>query len=73
MAAIDFPPNAQVDDIFVAGLRSWKYDGYAWRILSANTGPAGPTGPQGSPGATGPTGPAASTGKMIAMAMIFGG
>jgi hypothetical protein len=33
---------------------------------------AGPTGPTGSLGPTGPTGPGVTTGKSIAMAMIFG-
>jgi hypothetical protein len=33
---------------------------------------AGPTGPTGSIGPTGPTGPGVTTGKAIAMAMIFG-
>ena len=34
---------------------------------------AGPAGPTGATGPTGPTGPATSAGKIIALAMVFGG
>jgi hypothetical protein len=57
------------------------YSGAAW-APAGPTGPTGPTGPSGGPtgptgstgstGPTGPTGPGVTTGKSIAMAMIFG-
>jgi hypothetical protein len=79
MPAIDFPNSPSLNQVFNSGTRSWRWDGYVWRIISVSLGPAGPTGPtgsQGTPGATGPTGPTGpglSTGKVIAMAIIFGG
>lgn len=54
----------------LAGKEFIYYDSY-W--IEMNSGKVGPQGPVGPTGATGPTGPAGGTGKMIAMAMIFGG
>jgi len=54
----------------MAGKEFIYYDSYWVEMNSGKMGPVGPAGPTGS---TGPTGPAASTGKMIAMSMIFGG
>jgi microcystin-dependent protein len=51
MAAIDFPDSPEIDDIFSAGSRSWKWTGIAWQTVTTEigaTGPLGPTGPDGS-------------------------
>ena len=57
------------------------YDGTTWQIYSTGggsagpsgpAGPAGPSGPAGTTGPTGPTGPGVTTGKAIAMAIVFG-
>ena len=57
------------------------YDGTTWQIYPIGAGAVGPTGPTGAAGATGPTGPTGatgptgpgiSTGKAIAMAIVFG-
>lgn len=54
----------------MAGKEFIYYDSYWIEMNSGKMGPVGQTGPAGP---AGPTGPAASTGKMIAMSMIFGG
>lgn len=54
----------------MAGKEFIYYDSY-W--IEMNSGKIGPIGPVGPAGETGPEGPAGGTGKMIAMAMIFGG
>jgi microcystin-dependent protein len=51
MAAIDFPDSPEIDDIFSAGSRSWRWTGIAWQTVTTEigaTGPLGPTGPDGS-------------------------
>jgi microcystin-dependent protein len=51
MAAIDFPDSPEVNDIFTAGDRSWKWNGVAWQTVTTRigaTGPTGPTGPEGN-------------------------
>lgn len=62
MAAIDFPANPEVDDVFTAAGRSWVWDGTAWlaqgsAAVPGPVGPTGPTGPQGVQGEPGPDGP----------------
>lgn len=36
--ALDFPQSPQLDEVFVAGDRAWKWNGYAWDKISAGTG-----------------------------------
>lgn len=73
MTAINFPDFPLVNDEFTSGLRTWKWDGIAWRIISVTTlagppgsdglmGPIGDTGPQGPTGPIGATGPMGETG-----------
>ena len=35
--ALDFPQSPQLDEIFVAGDRAWKWNGYAWDKISVGT------------------------------------
>jgi hypothetical protein len=63
----------------VAGVSvDFVYDGTTWQIYPTGGGTTGPAGPTGSTGTTGPTGPAGptgpgvTTGKAIAMAIVFG-
>jgi len=82
MAALDFPANPTNGQSYTANSKTWVWNGTSWVNDSAGdtgpTGPAGPTGstgstgPTGPAGATGPTGPSVSTGKAIAMAIVFG-
>lgn len=37
MAAINFPSNPAVNDIFTAGNRSWKFNGVAWQLQAKST------------------------------------
>jgi microcystin-dependent protein/3D (Asp-Asp-Asp) domain-containing protein len=50
MAAIDFPDSPEVNDIFTAGDRSWKWSGVAWQTVTTRIGATGPTGPIGPDG-----------------------
>ncbi len=45
MAAIDFPNNPQVNDLFTVGDITWKWDGTVWR--SQGTVVPGPAGADG--------------------------
>jgi len=54
--ALDFPPSPEVNDIHNDGVRSWKWNGYAWDSFSAAqtvttvngmTGPVNFVGKQG--------------------------
>lgn len=36
--ALDFPQSPQLEDVFVEGDRAWKWNGYAWDKISAETG-----------------------------------
>lgn len=40
--ALDFPQSPQLDEIYVAGDRAWKWNGYAWDKTSASSGELGP-------------------------------
>lgn len=35
--ALDFPQSPQLDEVFVAGDRAWKWNGYAWDKISAGS------------------------------------
>jgi hypothetical protein len=63
MAAIDFPDSPEVNDIFTAGDRSWKWNGIAWQTVTTRIGATGPTGPTGPDGSflVSPTQPAIAT------------
>ena len=37
MAALNFPSNPAVNDIFTSGDRSWKYNGVAWQLQPRTT------------------------------------
>jgi len=50
MAAIDFPDSPEVNDIFTAGDRSWKWNGIAWQTVTTRIGATGPIGPLGPDG-----------------------
>jgi hypothetical protein len=84
MAALDFPTSPTIGQTYTANGGTWVWDGTVWssaNVLPATSGGTGLT----SPGTSGnvltsngttwtsatPTG--ISTGKSIAMAMIFGG
>lgn len=61
MAAIDFPDNPNVNDVFTSGLQTWVWTGIAWNlIVSPVVGATGPTGPGGA--ASNVTGPTGATG-----------
>jgi hypothetical protein len=45
MAAIDFPDNPEIDDIFTVGDITWKWSGFAWK--SQGTVVVGPEGVAG--------------------------
>ncbi len=45
MAAIDFPNNPQINDLFTVGDITWKWDGTVWR--SQGTVVPGPAGADG--------------------------
>jgi hypothetical protein len=54
--------------------RLYIYNGTTWFEPSNNQeGPTGPTGPAGPTGPEGPAGVSPSTGKIIAMSIVFGG
>jgi hypothetical protein len=62
MPAIDFPSNPALNDVYVNGTQTYKWNGSSWRLVRTSAvGPTGPTGPAGldstAIGATGPTGP----------------
>jgi hypothetical protein len=60
MPAIDFPNAPEVNDIFTANGRSWKWDGNYWNTAETTvlTGPTGPSNTLavGTTSATGPNG-----------------
>jgi hypothetical protein len=62
MPAIDFPSDPALNQEYVNGTQTYKWNGSAWRLVRTSAvGPTGPTGPAGldstAEGATGPTGP----------------
>ena len=59
MAALDFPNNPTLNEVFTSGNTSWKWNGTVWNVVRSTAGATGPTGPTG---ATGPTGPTGATG-----------
>ena len=68
MAALDFPNNPTLNEIFTSGDTSWKWNGTVWNVVRSTagatgpSGPSGPAGPTGSTGPSGPSGPAGATG-----------
>jgi len=63
---IDFPNSPTLNQEYVSGNLTYRWNGTAWRLVrtiaAGATGPVGPTGPQGIQGIQGPTGPQGTTG-----------
>lgn len=69
--AINFPDSPSLNAEYTVDSRTWKWNGTAWKVITAalgptgvqgDIGPTGPTGPAGADGAAGPTGATGATG-----------
>jgi len=65
--ALDFPSNPNLNDVYVSGTQTYRWNGSSWRLVRTSAvGPTGPTGPAGldstAIGATGPQGEIGPTG-----------
>jgi hypothetical protein len=61
MAAINFPANPSVNQVFVTGVFTYIWDGQKW-LATASSGASGATGATGLSGATGNPGATGATG-----------
>ena len=63
---IDFPSSPTLNQEYVFGNLTYRWNGSSWRLVrtiaAGATGPQGPTGPTGSQGIQGPTGPQGALG-----------
>lgn len=59
--ALNFPANPSLDQVYTSGSQTWTWNGTAWVSSTVSSG-------GGGGGSTGIT-----TGKAIAMAIVFGG
>ena len=83
--AIDFPNSPTTNQIFTSGGKTWVYDGTVWTLRSSLAGPGGITSTELANSSVTSDKIAsgaivsnlgftpASTGKSIAMAIVFGG
>jgi hypothetical protein len=80
MPAIDFPSDPALNEEYVNGTQTYKWNGTSWRLVRTSAvGPTGPTGPAGLDstaigeiGPTGPAGPTGSTGPTGADSTVVG-